>query len=403
MKSPGSALLLVVLTLVGTVFTATTPAGAIGPFEITDSDSNVVRLNLSGQVRFDFSTERGDFTSTMYFRSIRPVVSGRFLDNRLAAKLHLNIAPGSTQLMDLYFDWTERNSLRVRFGQFKVPFTRYRMQSVLQLTFVDWAITSTYFGAERQVGFALHNGYERPGKFEYVFGIFSGTNARSSHGVGIAKLHRSSLINRSDITGSGARYEFSPELFARFAYNKGGIDLASDSDPKGGPFRYSLGVSAAYNFEPDPLRNFTWRLAPELLIKYNGFSSTVIGYAGWARSADYIGASWNGFGDNSELAMLGYLAQAAYRLSDRWELAGRAAMVKPQKDYVALINLRPQLVDPEEEPVYQDPDVFPRQLSGGLNYYIEGHQAKIQLTADWQRTLDDDELFVLQTQFQLAF
>lgn len=79
-------------------------------------------------------------------------------------------------MLDFYFNYKLRGPHQARLGQVKVPFTRYRIQSFQQLTFVDWAIVSKAFGAERQMGFALHNGYEKPSRYGYVIGIFSGQN-----------------------------------------------------------------------------------------------------------------------------------------------------------------------------------------------------------------------------------
>ena len=82
-----------------------------------------------------------------------------FLKEALKFKLHLSTAPPSLELMDYYLNYrAKKEHLQFRFGQYKVPFTRYRIQSFQRLTFVDWSIVTRYFRAERvakQLGFEL--------------------------------------------------------------------------------------------------------------------------------------------------------------------------------------------------------------------------------------------------------
>jgi hypothetical protein len=350
-------------------------------------------------MRLDYeSTGHGSSDDTdddlrLYFRTLRPILDGRFLQDRLSLRLQLNVVPGSPELMDLYFDWKARPSVVIRFGQFKVPFTRYRVQSRNRLTFVDWSLVSPFFGAERQIGLAVHNGYEQPGGFEYAVGLFSGTNARASHGVVLPILYGLPRDNLSDLAGDGGEHDIHPELFARLAVNNDGIALQSDTDPTGGPFRASVGFSAAYDFDADVSRDLVWRLAPELLVKYEGCSATLIGYVAGARIGPDL---------EVEPALTGLLVQSAWRLSNRWEVSGR----------VARIGLTDKMVDHarqrrwEEEPsspAIPELEVAVRQYSLGVNCYLVEHQVKLQATVDWQLYHTDRHDVLLQTQFQLSF
>jgi len=127
-------------------------------------------------------------------------------------RLHLSPAPGSFELMDMYFNAGLTSQLQLRVGQYKMPFTRYRIQSFQRLTFVDWAIVTRYFGAGRQIGFSLHNGYEGPPRFAYAIGIFSGVIARAAHATGFPLLFGEKLTNPSDLSGSALKSEFHPVL-----------------------------------------------------------------------------------------------------------------------------------------------------------------------------------------------
>ena len=169
--------------------------------------------------------------------------------------------------MDFYFNYQIGRHLQLRYGQYKVPFTHYRIRSFQRLTFVDWAITTRYFGAERQMGIALHNGYERPSECAYAFGIFTGVNARASHNTALARLYDQELPNRSDLSNPGPKAEFHPELFLHLSLNANGIRVRSDTDKERCGPRYSIGLSAAWDLDPVTGRDYVLRLAPELLIK----------------------------------------------------------------------------------------------------------------------------------------
>jgi hypothetical protein len=369
-------------------------AAAFGPFRVYDSDSNSVRIGFSVQTRLDFeSKDKGadaerQETLLGYFRTVRPVLSGSFPKHKLAFQLQMNTVPGALELLDMYFDWKAGRHVQLRFGQFKTPFTRYRNQSRLRLTFVDWPIVGPYFGAERQIGFCLHNGFDNPPKYEYALGVFSGKNARASHGIGIAKVYDVDLTNPSLLNGDGGKTEFNPELFLRLAYNRGGIDVSSDTDPERGPLRYSVGLNGAWDLKAERYTDFNWRLAPELLAKYRGWSFGLIGYAGGSRVGEEV---------EVKPTMLGLLARLAYRIDPRWELSARTAIVHLRADLIWDIALKQGLVGESPYPIMEH-----SELSLGVNRYLVDHRLKLQMTIDWQRYLDDRTDLFVQTQFQLA-
>ncbi|HDS01118.1 MAG TPA: hypothetical protein ENO07_03785, partial [candidate division Zixibacteria bacterium] len=302
------------------------PASAIGPFEIADSDSSaILRFQLAGQFQTLWeSRDRGDDSGKensvyMKVRRVRPTLMVTVPDYKTSFKLHLSAAPGAVELMDLYFDSELLSFFAFRIGQYKIPFTRYRIQSFQRLTLVDWAIVTKYFGAERQMGIAVHNGYEKPPRLAYVAGIFNGVNARASHTSGLASLFGEKVINRSDLSASSPRSEFHPELVFHFAYNANSINVRSDSDAGGGGLRYSIASSIAWDIDPTEYHDLALRAAQEFLVKYEGFS--VMG-------AGYLGFSGIGESLRSRLAFSGLLIQSAYRTTGRVEFSLRYAHVK---------------------------------------------------------------------------
>jgi hypothetical protein len=310
-------------------FAAGAPDGpgfaAPGPFVLSSPDSTSrLRLRFLGQMLLEYtSTDAGaggDRSSTLvtHARRIRPIVELNLLRPKLLFRLHMSTAPKSLEMMDYYFDLNVRECLKLRYGQYKVPFTLYRIESFQALTLVDWAIVTKGFGAERQMGLSIHNGYERPPRLGYALGVFTGVNARASHAIYLPKLYEEATPNPSDLSDPAPYADFHPEIFLILSYNRNGIDVSSGSDGSRSGFRYSAAVSAAWDLDPTPHQDLKLRLAPELLLKCRGSSLRTIGYAGFV---ELTGC------DETDLGMLGALVESAYRFNGRYEIAARYATV----------------------------------------------------------------------------
>jgi len=303
------------------------PAESAGLPKLTlykDDRGNEIRFLLGAQLQMEFkSKDMGSSadnlnTTVMRLRSARPFVTGTMLDGRLARKLQLNVVPGTLELLDLKFDYKFKPDGQLRYGVFKMPFTHYRMASKLRLQQIDWAVTSRYFGGERQWGFALHNGYENPPRWGYVVAVGTGENSRASHGKGIALAYDRALPNPSDLAGEGGGAEFHPEIFGNLSFNSPGIDISSETDRQRSGLRYSFALSGAWDMDPEYTIDFSYRAAPEILLKYRGWCVTGVGYAGWSEMGD---------GRSDRLAMRGGVLHLAYRWCDRYEVAVRYAAV----------------------------------------------------------------------------
>lgn len=388
-------------------------SASIGPFTITDPDSNAeIRFQFAGQLRMQLEsrdmgadTDRDDATS-MEARRIRPTLGVKLPGYHLDFKLQLSLAPGAAELMDFYFDYEAGPGVQLRAGQFKIPFTRYRIQSFQRLTFADWSITTRYFGAERQMGFAVHNGYENPPELSYAVGIFSGVNARASHGVALPIIYGEEMPNPSDLAGRGERISFHPELVGHFSYNPGGISVQSDTDTKRTGYRHSVSLSAAWDLNPDSLRDMSLRVAMEYLVKYRGFSASAAGYLAWIETLHSADISHG---------LSGGLIQAAWRMSDRFEVSGRYAIVNIEDELYdaaysraqALLN-DPGSLTPEQRTRYAKAGLVSSQQEAtlGLNVYFDGHSLKWQndagLVHSCRRDSDRTD-YTMRSQFQIAF
>lgn len=400
-------------------------ASSIGPFELSNPDStSTIRLQFAGQMRTQFeSRDAGPGTErteklTAEARRIRLTLLGDFPQYRLTFKLHLSLGPGSLELMDMQFDYRWSGSFRIRAGQYKIPFTRYRIQSFQRLTFVDWAIVSKYFGAERQTGLTIHNGYEKPPTWGYEIGIFSGQNARASHAVGLAGIYGEPTPNPSDLADPGPKVEFHPAIFAHVSYNPGGINVQSDSDDKDAGLRGSVGMSAGWDFDPNRYQNLKGRFAPEALLKYRGASFSGIGYLGLVK----IGCP-----AVTRTGMTGALLQSAYRFMPHFEFSARYAVVDFADELMTAAYDRAQRLvafaqyeaDISDSPLArQQLDVIKAQYKNagrvvreeeftiGFNVYIESNSLKWQTDAGrlLHSRIDGDRVdYVVRSQVQVAF
>jgi hypothetical protein len=299
----------------------------IGPFSISDKSGRFsVAVGLAAQIQVKVNSSgtgsERDTETTIFMRRIRPTLKGTALSKDLKWYLHLSTAPGAVEFMDFYLDYTFAPYLRVRAGDCKIPFTRYRVQSFKHLTLVDWSVVTRYFGAERQYGVTLHSGFEKPTPVEFALGIYTGENARASHSVGLLGVYGEPKVNPSNLLDPQPPATFHPEIVGRVAYNHGGIDVGTDTDFAGGGPRFSAGVSLAWDTRPTPYHDLSLRLAPELLFKAGHFSMTALGYLGFTPPA----GSDSGV-EAPRLGFAGALAQVSYIFMGRLELAARYGMV----------------------------------------------------------------------------
>jgi len=402
------------------------PSGAVRSFEISSPDSGtVLKLQFAGQLRVDFeSLDQGADKCRieelfMKARRLRPTITVNVLKPNLSFRLHLSTAPNSLELMDFYFNYKADQHLQFRYGQYKVPFTRYRIQSFQRLTFVDWAIVTKSFGAERQMGFALHNGYERPPQWGYVLGVFTGVNARASHAVYLPEIYGEDIVNPSNLADPGPTARFHPELFLHVSYNVRNIRVQSDTDEKRGGFRYSAGLSAAWDLDPTAYQDLQIRLAPEFLIKCQSLSIFTVGYAGFVEIGEPA---------RTDLAMAGGLFQAAYRINNRYEVSARYAVVDFKNIIVNNAYDRARQLIGEAEDILDTAvvkefaqqylnDITARygnagqilreqEIRLGFNIYIIGHSLKWQNDLGWlqhSRREGTRTDYIVRSQFQLTF
>ena len=397
-----------------TIFAGISSAG-IGPFEISNKDgSATMKIQFSAQLRMEyFNKDMGgnkdrDDKLTMEARRIRLSLGGVVDVPDLSYAVQLSFAPNSLELMDIYGNYKYCPCSQFRFGQFKVPFTEYRQESFSNLTLADWSILTKYFGAERQMGFALHNGYRNVEGLGYVFGVFTGVNARASHGIGVAMIYGEERPNPSDLSDPASKAEFHPEIFAKGSYYY---------KPEYSKTSVKAALSGAWDIEPVDYQDFSLRLAPELLVNYDRVTLNSIYYLGFIDFNDP---------DITKLGVTGLLLETTVKVNDRIDLSARYSRLDIDDYLLDDARDRALMIIAEagggyEYPIY-DPDYLAAMIAQygsvgklksedectiGMNYKLIGQQLKIQndftLTKHGYVADESRKDVSIRSQFQLVF
>jgi len=306
-----------------------TPAGRtlpmrLGPVRIkVGKTEDWIGIGFAAQMEFEYEQQFAGAgipsasSTTLEFRRIRTTLSSSFIDGRIQSRFQINMTPSAFELIDMWFSFTRFKFATFRMGQFKIPYDRYRAQSFAALSLVDWAPTTRMFGSERQVGAEMlaSGGFLN---LEYAAGIFSGVNARASHGVAISEVYGNPPNNPSNFGDGEVVSSFHPELVGRVAKNFGEINTDTNSDVMGSKdLRHSLGAGIAWDARPVAAQDLGLRLSAEWLGKISHLHINIISYLAWYKP-------WQG--GKILFGPIGFMAETGYRFSVTWELAVRYSM-----------------------------------------------------------------------------
>jgi phosphate-selective porin OprO/OprP len=266
------------------------------------------------QFRYTFTSQAagGDRVneSLLAVQRGRLTFGGHAFTEDLGYKLQVDFGRGAVALKDYYLDYRVADDVLVRLGQYKRPFSRQQITSSGNLEFVDRAITNNEYNAERDVGFMMHNNYEKSPMLEWAVGVFNGTGE-----------------NLVPVTG-----DFSPAVVGRVGYNQGDVKGYSEADLDGGPLRFGVGASVLGFLtdidipdDPDPPINRSGiRAELDYIVKVEGFSTTGgVYFATVQDGADFLEQT----GDS-----VGVHVQVGYTVDKTHQVAGRYSLIAPQAD-----------------------------------------------------------------------
>jgi hypothetical protein len=243
-----------------------------------------LKLGLRTQTRLEVNHREasGEFESRFFLPRIRLQLEGFAYGEANTYKIEYDLGnQGFSALKDFFVERAMLPAVRLRVGQWKKPFSRQELISDFGLGLIDRNATGAWAGAGRDLGVALHNGYEKsPDGVEWALGVFNGTSERSSQ-----KLTCKDPADPATCTlslPSNVPTDFLPELVARLGWNQGagdGIKGYSELDLEGGPLRVAVGASYRVRLN-DLVGSDALEHAAELdaLLKVHGFDLQAAGF-----------------------------------------------------------------------------------------------------------------------------
>jgi hypothetical protein len=186
------------------------------------------------------------------------------------------------------------------------------------------------------------------------------------------------------------------EIVAHLAYNSEGIDLRRPSDLEGGPPRFSIGLSGAWDLRPTERQDMRLRIAPEAEFRAYGFAVGGVFYlALW----DEVTGK-----DTYGLGLLGGVLQTSYVFLERYEIAARYTVIHIMKDL--RVDARSWAEQQDEPDSEVGSLIRVHEANLGFNLYLHGTTFKWQVDAGilvHERIDGDLTDFQLRTQLQLSF
>ena len=343
-----------------------------------------LRLGLRGQVRYDVEAPPNEApTQSLSLRRARVKFSGHTFGEHNTYKLELGVSPRDmgttpsgpqfTPVLDWALEFSKLRDLQFRVGQYKLPYSRARMQSSGNLQFVDRSIADGEFNLNRDVGFDFHSDdLFGLGHLSYYAGVFlgEGRDAYSPTNFEVVYLARLEVFPfgtfDDDDTESDQTRERAPRMALGFAYAF--VDGAQFDRGTLGARPTDAGTTNIHNGTADA--SFKYRGATVMAEAYLRQGER---RAGPSIPTGGLEPARNGFGWN---------AQAGYLWGSRpFEVVGRFGETRPSSG---------------------SPLPRQRQPTAGLGYYFFGHAVKLQLdySPTWRTSFTDAPSHVVRLQCQ---
>ena len=314
-------------------------------------------LRARAQVRDTFVHEKLD-TNELALKTLRLFVQGNVLRPELKYLVQLALATGDFEagnpspVFDAWVEWVKWRDLNVRLGQFFVPFDRARTVRESSLHFVDRQLAVRELTLDRDAGLMFSSndlfGLKQVLAYNLFIGAGEGRNRTGMQMVGPLVVLRLAV-----------------RPFGAFDDDAEG-DLQREVRP-----RLSFGVAGAYNIHSSRAQSTTGatfvngtfdyaHAAADVTFKWRGFSLLAEGVVRTSVNGDvrvgtlteYSRSGWGYF------VQAGFMVTALVEVTARWDQLYALPGTDP-----ALITLAA---------------TQGRQLGGGVNVYLNGHQLKLQ-------------------------
>jgi hypothetical protein len=307
-------------------------AGYDSGFFVRSADSAfLLRAALVLHVRYaaaPIGADEESLATAFSLRRARIKLRGHAVVPELGYAFQVALEGGFAELKDFYLDYAFWPSLHLGMGQAKRPFSRMQLVSGTDFQLVERTITEAAFGAGRDIGVWLHNGYLSSPPAEWAVGVYNGTgiDARFEGGADLSDA----VGGPAPVSGRFTNLpdHLAPTLVARVGYNHGGIAGYVEGDRDGGPFGLAIGLSALAELDGDGDDRSGLRGELDMALAWHGLFFTSALFAATEQDGE-------DFADQA-YDRLGYYLQAGYAIDDgRFEPAVRWAQVEPEDDAVA--------------------------------------------------------------------
>jgi hypothetical protein len=292
----------------------------------------------------------------------------------------------------------DRDRLGLKFGQWKVPFSRSREESGRRLQFTDRATANVFFDLNRSVGVGAYGELStpfRPIKIETaLFNGYRSRGFRTNRDGGLDQNFGWSLRAFSDL-GSEFGNDGEPDLTPhRSPTLRTGGGLAYTRVGEEGQSEFSRarvvdsGATLLSLLPPGVDAYDVWYFTTDLHWKYRGWSVILDYY--WRAISNFSGGAVPDLGDHGFVAQTGYFV-----VPERFEILARWSRIVGDS---GTLGRRVQSSD---------------EIGGGIAWYFRGHHAKFVFDATHVNgvpiqesrldMLPGDAGWFFRSQLQLAF
>jgi hypothetical protein len=277
-------------------------------------------------------------------------------------------------------------------GQFIPKFGEEGPRSSAELDFVERSMIGA-IANNRDLGMAVH-GFWWDDRFQYWLGLFDG--AGNYFGTAGQQQNRADDNDSKDFLASMLirplwKNETWGSIELGYAFQGGYKGEASSSDPVNGPINglnrndnWALRHAAYASYMPGgPVKGW-WMRGEWMYMKDRNAPNTVVDLLG-------AGGSIGGFEqtNGNVVSTTGWYVATGYKLSDSVFADSAPSWLKPWEFTFRYQTMGNVMVADLNNPAHTD--VFKTDIwTVGVNYYIKGHNAKIQANYNWVDENDDN-------------
>jgi len=337
-----------------------------------DSFSLKVNVRTQGLFRYESLEDRDD-TASFSVKRARILASGNVFYPWMNYNTQVTLEGNNTALRDAYIEATYFDWLQPRIGQYKLPFDREFLTSAFNLQLIDRSIASNEFSLQRDTGLQFSGQFLKD-QLNYGIGIFNGSGANQS--------------NQDQNFMYVGRMVWNP--FGSYPYSQAALD--TPDRPK-----LAVGFAGAYlpGIEPGERRTLAGRLGNTNIVPVNSdvyqmtadlaFKYRNLSFEGGYHFRNIDPEKPTTYGEESAQGF--YIQGGYFLIPKKLELALRYSWVDPD-------NPNQKNNDEQEE------------YTGGLTYYMYGHDLKLQGNYSYFDTDTNDsdrDDHVVQGMITLAF